>query len=89
MNSPTIVGPALEKKCERLVVYCSVDGESEWVPVLPEKVPDWINSGEVLRQLMNGNIAHNEGDPGWYRVEVVDLDDRGEMVLRPPGADLH
>lgn len=74
-----------------LIVFSSTDPEaapSDWVPVMPDRVPDPIKSPDTMAGLVQGHIARVEGGYIWYRVERVDggIDARGQAE-RDVGAD--
>ena len=61
----------------RLIVFRSPNGETDWQPVLPEDVPEWLKDPAVLGRLVDeqtmaqgpsGVILPDELHP-WYRVE--------------------
>jgi hypothetical protein len=60
----------------RLIILRSPDGESDWTPVMPDQVPEWLKDPVVVGRLVNGEMA--QGPSGillpdqfhpWYRAE--------------------
>ena len=62
----------------RLTILRSPDGETNWTPVSPEDVPEWLKAPEVMGRLVNGEMAQgpvsmvlpDEMRP-WFRAEPV------------------
>src|ERR1700687_305772 len=56
----------------RLIIWFSQDGETDWKPLLPADVPEWLKDFTVMRHLVEGEIASRDGGKtGWYRAERV------------------
>jgi len=61
------------------VIYSTTDEGETWFPVLPENVPEWVKSPDVMANMLAGEYAQNTEFPlAWYRAERVDAN--GEAV---------
>ena len=74
---PEAVNAAMGLMTKRavFVIYESPNGHGDWIPVLPENVPEWLKDADVMGQLAAGQMACDTavGDKGsnWYRAEKV------------------
>lgn len=62
-------------KLARLVIFASPDPQADapdWVPVLPDDVPEAVRENRVIGALVNGAIVREAGGERWYRAEAVD-----------------
>lgn len=48
----------------RFVVAASPDGETGWKLLQPQDVPEWLKNPDVLGQMREGYLAHNDNEPG-------------------------
>lgn len=62
-------------KLATLVMYRATEYEGNYEPIMASDVPDWVkNDPKVVKRLMDGYIAHNEDEGGyWYRAEKPEI----------------
>lgn len=55
------------KKLGSFVIAVSADGKPPWRPMHRNNVPEWVQEAEVISNMMDGNMAHNDKlGGGWY-----------------------
>lgn len=61
------------KKEGFLIIYASPNGRDQWLPVLPNEVPEWLKEEDTLGELVAGQMCSkcDEADPVWYRAEEI------------------
>lgn len=63
----------VNKKSICLVILKTEDDGKTWSPVLPDDIPDFIGTNEVLTELKKGHYCkHIDDDKTWYRGELFE-----------------
>jgi hypothetical protein len=67
----------------KLVILVSPDGETDWKPVKPEDVPEWLKKPEVLGAMVEGNMAHKTDEPEspWY--VAIQMPEKSAILASP------
>lgn len=68
-----------------VVIYSSPNGRTNWQPVKPDAVPDWVRNPHTLGRLVRGEEAMDcaEGTTGsaWYRAIEMPTDTPAASIL--------
>lgn len=70
-----------QRKLTSLIILKTEDEGKNWEPVMPDDIPDFIGTNEVITELVSGHFCkQDDGSNVWYRGEVVEeqLDFFGE-----------
>lgn len=69
------------------VIAVSENGENGWKLLKPAEVPEWLKNPDVLGQMREGFIAHNDKAPdGWYcAVQVPDFSKPKSEIIGAEG----
>jgi hypothetical protein len=76
-------------KQANLIIYVSNDGGANWTALALTDVPDWLKDPDVMRKLIEGEMAQQRPDGlvlpddvrPWYRAEPAGYD-RDVMAIR-------
>ena len=70
----------MKKNLTNMVVLKTEDEGKTWEPVLPDDIPDFINTNEVITELAAGNFCKEDDESStWYQGIALD-DDTGQYI---------
>jgi len=59
-----------QKIAVALTILRSMDGETNWEPVLPDDVPAFVKRSDIIRRIVDGEMVQLESQsPYWFRGE--------------------